>query len=104
MPRVGETIHGYKFKNGWGGKGSNQCVAARKLNSKVAFVGKLGSDTWGNSYKQHFLDEGVNVDHLEIVEGQVRIKNSWEIEVFKIFLFFRPPESPRYWFPTLVTI
>jgi ribokinase len=71
MPRVGETIHGYKFESGFGGKGANQCIAASKLNSKCCFVGKLGKDSWGESYKKHFIDDGVIVDNLEIVQEQV---------------------------------
>lgn len=75
MPRVGETIHGYKFETGFGGKGANQCIAAAKLSSKVAFVGKLGNDSWGKSYKENFEKNGVDIEHLEIVEGQVSVLN-----------------------------
>lgn len=41
MPKVGETIHGYKFAVGCGGKGGNQCVAAAKLGASTAIVAKV---------------------------------------------------------------
>lgn len=33
---------GTDFETGFGGKGANQCVAASRLGSKCAFVGKVG--------------------------------------------------------------
>lgn len=41
LPEKGETIHGSKFKMGFGGKGANQCVASAKLGAKAAIVGKV---------------------------------------------------------------
>lgn len=38
---MGETIHGYKFAIGFGGKGANQCVAAAKLGASTAMVAKV---------------------------------------------------------------
>ncbi len=42
IPVPGETIVGTDFETGFGGKGANQCVAASRLGSKCAFVGKVG--------------------------------------------------------------
>lgn len=41
IPVPGETIVGTDFQTGFGGKGANQCVAASRLGSKCAFVGKV---------------------------------------------------------------
>lgn len=43
MPRIGQTVHGYKFSIGCGGKGANQCVAAAKLGASTAMLAKVKS-------------------------------------------------------------
>ncbi|XP_062558432.1 ribokinase-like [Armigeres subalbatus] len=70
LPKVGETLHGTKFATGFGGKGANQCVAAARLGSRTAMVGKLGNDPWGKNYYNNLQAEGVNVDHVDILDGQ----------------------------------
>uniref|UniRef100_A0A8D8SS68 Ribokinase n=1 Tax=Cacopsylla melanoneura TaxID=428564 RepID=A0A8D8SS68_9HEMI len=50
LPMPGETIHGTKFQQGFGGKGANQCVAAAKLGASTALVAKLGGDNFGACY------------------------------------------------------
>lgn len=70
LPKAGETLHGHKFANGFGGKGANQCVAARRLGAKTAMVAKLGSDSWGQQYKEHLQREGVNVEFVKQCEGE----------------------------------
>ncbi|XP_065084177.1 ribokinase [Ochlerotatus camptorhynchus] len=70
LPKVGETLHGTKFATGFGGKGANQCVAAARLGSRTAMVGKLGNDPWGKNYFNALQSEGVNVDHVTILDGQ----------------------------------
>lgn len=71
LPKKGETIHGHAFQTGFGGKGANQIIAASKMNSKTAFIGKLGGDTWATSYLENFKNNNVNIDFLEMVENQV---------------------------------
>lgn len=71
MPKNGETIQSKKIQTGFGGKGANQIIAASKLNSKTAIIGKLGSDTWGINYRENFIKNNVNIDFLELVEKQV---------------------------------
>lgn len=41
LPVAGETLHGTKFAVGFGGKGANQCVAARKLGCTAQLVGSV---------------------------------------------------------------
>lgn len=41
LPKAGETVHGFKFFIGFGGKGANQCVQAARLGAKTAMVCKV---------------------------------------------------------------
>ena len=49
MPQLGETVLGGNFCTAAGGKGANQAVAAARLGAEVAMVGRVGSDTLGDS-------------------------------------------------------
>jgi len=69
LPRAGQTIKGKKFETGYGGKGANQCVGAAKLGSKCALIAKLGADPFGDNYKEHLRNEGINIDQVKSVEG-----------------------------------
>ncbi|XP_068158816.1 ribokinase [Drosophila tropicalis] len=69
LPRPGETLHGHKFQKGYGGKGANQCVAAARQGSRTALIAKLGDDTFGADYLQQLRKEGVNVDHVNLLEN-----------------------------------
>lgn len=46
LAQKGETIHGTKFKMGFGGKGANQCVSSAKLGAKAAMVAKVSELVW----------------------------------------------------------
>ncbi|XP_058129024.1 ribokinase [Anopheles ziemanni] len=70
LPKVGETLHGTRFATGNGGKGANQCVAAARLGSRTAMIGKLGDDPWGGAYRDALAAEGVNVERVAIVPGE----------------------------------
>ncbi|XP_055027772.2 ribokinase isoform X1 [Misgurnus anguillicaudatus] len=68
LPKAGETIHGYKFFIGFGGKGANQCVQAARLGAKTAMVCKVGKDVFGDSYIQNFKNNGVSTAFAEQTE------------------------------------
>ncbi|XP_065364877.1 ribokinase [Calliphora vicina] len=70
LPKVGETLHGHKFANGFGGKGANQCVAAARLGAESAMIAKLGTDSWGTQYVGQFKQERINVDFVKQCEGE----------------------------------
>ncbi|XP_053657588.1 ribokinase [Anopheles marshallii] len=70
LPKVGETLHGTCFATGNGGKGANQCVAAARLGSRTAMIGKLGDDPWGTAYRTALAGEGVNVEQVDVVAGE----------------------------------
>jgi ribokinase len=64
MPKWGETILGESFKMGPGGKGSNQAVAAARLNSDVRLITKLGRDAFGDMARKFYRDQGMSLDHV----------------------------------------
>lgn len=59
LPNMGETLMGDTFASGPGGKGSNQAVAAARAGASVAFIGKIGADTFGNMARDTWREAGV---------------------------------------------
>jgi ribokinase len=64
LPRPGETVHGRKFVTGPGGKGSNQAVAAARLGADVKFVGRVGTDSFGDMALNMWQREGINTAYV----------------------------------------
>src|ERR1700731_4128427 len=64
MPKWGETILGLAFKLGPGGKGSNQAVAAARLNSEVRLITKLGRDAFGEMARKFYREQGMSLDRV----------------------------------------
>lgn len=64
MPAPGETVLGDAFLMNPGGKGANQAVAAARLGGKVAFVGCIGNDVFGEQTLKGLLQEGMDLTHL----------------------------------------
>ena len=56
IPSKGQTVLGKKHVVGPGGKGSNQAIAAARLNGEVSFITKVGRDSHSemafNLYKE----------------------------------------------------
>ncbi|ODN70524.1 ribokinase [Methylobrevis pamukkalensis] len=59
LPKIGETLIGSGFVIGPGGKGSNQAVAAARAGAKVAFLSKIGKDTFGDLALATWGAEGI---------------------------------------------
>ena len=64
MPEGGETIHGNIFTTGFGGKGANQAVAAKRAGAHVALIAGLGADIFGENTKAHLKAEGINTSGI----------------------------------------
>ena len=60
LPAKGQTIFGSGFQVGPGGKGSNQAIAAARLNSKVSFLGKVGDDEYGKMAIELYKKNNLN--------------------------------------------
>ena len=69
IPVPGETVVGSTFQTFPGGKGANQAVAASRLGTEVAMIGKLGTDSFGRELKAGLEQAGVNTDAIGFVEG-----------------------------------
>jgi len=67
-PKIGETILGYKFQMGFGGKGANQAVQAAKLGAKVTMVTKLGKDIFGENTLNNYRKQNINIDYVLCTE------------------------------------
>ena len=69
FPRPGETIFGKKFDLGFGGKGANQAVAARRCGANVCMVAKVGNDLFGPATIKNFESQGIDASFVKLVEG-----------------------------------
>jgi len=69
MPDAGETIFGSRFNLGFGGKGANQAVAARRCGADVSMVARLGDDLFADATIANFERLGVDTSHVRRVAG-----------------------------------
>jgi ribokinase len=63
-PAPGETVVGGDCRQLPGGKGANQAVAAARLGSEVAMVGRVGADAQGAWLRDGLWTERVDVEHV----------------------------------------
>ena len=61
LPRPGETVTEGTLHTGFGGKGANQAIAARRAGSEVVFVARLGTDAHADRYLEHLGAEGIDI-------------------------------------------
>lgn len=52
-----------------GGQTATAMVSLQRLGFKTAYAGRFGSDAEGHFGLQTLKDEGVNIDHVEMVQG-----------------------------------
>jgi ribokinase len=64
LPLPGESIIGDDFATFLGGKGFNQAVAAARLGASVRFIGRVGTDTFGDDFSSALSNEGIDNSHL----------------------------------------
>ena len=69
FPRPGETIFGRSFSLGFGGKGANQAVAARRCGADVSMVARVGDDLFGPATIENFRAQGIDVSHVVTTPG-----------------------------------
>lgn len=81
IPLVGETILATDINHYGGGKGANQAIAAARLGSSVAMIGKVGKDKNGEILLNSLKAEGVDTTGIEFsndMTGTAFIKVSKE--------------------------
>ena len=64
IPAIGETQPAEVFFETFGGKGSNQAVAARKLGGEVQMICKLGHDRYGDDAIRMYREIGLYSDSV----------------------------------------
>lgn len=64
IPKPGETVIGESFYRAPGGKGANQAVTISKLGGPSYFIGKVGSDPFGEELINNLVRERVQVKYL----------------------------------------
>lgn len=70
IPRKGESVNGGPFMQSFGGKGSNQALAARRAGADVAAIFNLGDDLFARALLALYREEGVNAAHVLQSAGQ----------------------------------
>ncbi len=70
LPQPGETVLGTDFFQTFGGKGANQAVAAKRAGADVTFIAAVGADAFGGQMLEQFRREGLNVEHVKVVQGK----------------------------------
>lgn len=64
IPVIGQTVLGNNYLVGPGGKGSNQAIAAARLNGNVNFITKVGKDHYADMAFVLYKNAGVNTDSV----------------------------------------
>ena len=64
IPIKGETVLGKNHLVGPGGKGSNQAIAAARLNGNVNFITKIGKDNHADMALKLYEDAGVKTSSI----------------------------------------
>ncbi|WP_226501982.1 MULTISPECIES: ribokinase [Pseudomonas] len=70
LPRPGETLAGQSFVTVPGGKGANQAVAAARLGARVAMIGCVGADAYGQQLRDGLLAEGIDCSGVTVIDDQ----------------------------------
>jgi len=68
LPVMGETILGQGFRDGPGGKGSNQAIAAARAGGAVRMITRIGRDTFGEMAQRTWAADGVDASAVTIDE------------------------------------
>lgn len=66
-PEAGETVTGSSFEMFGGGKGANQAVATARSGARVAMLGALGRDAFGETRLRDLQAEGVETETVRIL-------------------------------------
>lgn len=68
-PRPGEVVRATAFGTYRGGKGYNQAIALARLGARVAMIGAVGADEYGDRFLAALGGEGVDADRVVQLRG-----------------------------------
>jgi ribokinase len=77
IPGPGETVIGDRFALGFGGKGANQAVMARRAGADAWLVARVGEDAYGELTIADLVAGGVETRYVERVSGATGIAPIW---------------------------
>jgi ribokinase len=63
-PEGGETLSGRSLRLIPGGKGANQAVACARLGGRVAMIGRVGRDEFGDQLRKGLAQDDIVLDYL----------------------------------------
>jgi ribokinase len=66
LPQRGQTVTGFRYSIGLGGKGANQSVAIARLGGRSVFIGRVGADEFGATAASQLVDLGVDTKYLAV--------------------------------------
>jgi ribokinase len=69
LPAPGETVLGDDFVMTPGGKGANQAIAAVRAGGRCAFLGAIGSDSFGVTINARLAASGVDTTNVRTAYG-----------------------------------
>ena len=64
LPGPGETLIGGRFEIGFGGKGANQAVMARRLGASVRMIACVGRDAFGDQAVENLVAQGIDAQSV----------------------------------------
>ncbi|MDU2147772.1 MAG: ribokinase [Paeniclostridium sordellii] len=73
MPKKGQTLIGSDFKEVPGGKGANQAVAMARLGGDVTMVGKVGTDSFGETLINALKKDNVDTTYIHKENGSTGV-------------------------------
>jgi len=77
LPRPGETLVGDRFEIGFGGKGANQAVMARRLGATVRMIACVGTDSFGDQTVANLAAEGIDTRYVYRAEVHTGVAPIW---------------------------
>jgi ribokinase len=77
LPGPGETLIGGRFEIGFGGKGANQAVMARRLGASVRMIACVGTDAFGDQAVENLVGQGIDAQFVYRSQAATGVAPIW---------------------------
>ncbi|MGD0808421.1 MAG: ribokinase [Acidimicrobiales bacterium] len=77
LPKPGETLIGGRFEIGFGGKGANQAVMARRLGASVRMIACVGNDAFGDQAVANLVAQGIDAQFVNRSQAATGVAPIW---------------------------